>query len=106
MLGRNQMVKQTKRKQLPPGPGRPKGSQNKTTTALREAILLAAEQVGEDAKGKDGLTGYLRRLAQNDARSFAVLLGKVLPLQVTGEGGGPIQVTRIELVAADGNRSD
>jgi len=35
-----------------PGPGRPKGSSNKTTTALKEAILLAAAEVGEDNEGK------------------------------------------------------
>ena len=35
-----------------PGPGRPKGVPNKTTTALK-----AAENVGSDGKGKGGLTG-------------------------------------------------
>ena len=63
------------------GKGRRKGSPNKTTGALKEAILLAAEDVGEDAKGKGGLQGYLRKLAAVDTRSFASLLGKVLPIQ-------------------------
>ncbi|MDE2441941.1 MAG: hypothetical protein KGP14_13035 [Betaproteobacteria bacterium] len=75
------------------GPGRPKGSQNKTTTQLKEAILLAAEKVGEDGKGKDGLVGYLQRVAQTDVKAFSALLGKVLPMQITGEGGGALQLT-------------
>ena len=29
-----------------PGPGRPKGSQSKVTVALKEAILLAGQEVG------------------------------------------------------------
>jgi hypothetical protein len=40
------------------GKGRPKGSRNKTTTALKEAILLAAE-----GAHKDGSVGYLTWLA-------------------------------------------
>jgi hypothetical protein len=74
------------------GPGRPKGSQDKTTRILKEAILLAAEQVGEDLMGKGGLTGYLRRVAIEDVKAFASLLGKVLPMQITGEGGGPVRI--------------
>lgn len=74
-----------------PGPGRPKGSPNRTTTVLKDAILLAAEQVGEDGGGKDGLTGYLKRVADKDMKAFSALLGRVLPMQVTGEDGGPLQ---------------
>src|SRR5262249_13344508 len=55
--------------------GRPKGSLNKTTLALKEAILLA----GEDAGGPKGLRGYLRTLAIENSSAFAGLLGKVLP---------------------------
>lgn len=63
------------------------GRPNKTTKTLKEAILLAAEQVGEDGKGKDALVGYLRRVAKQDVKAFAGLLGKVLPLQITGAEG-------------------
>src|SRR6516164_2482006 len=60
-----------------------KGVPNKTTRILKEAILLAAEQVGEkDRGGKDGLTGYLRYLAREEPRAFSNLLQRVLPLQV------------------------
>lgn len=82
------------------GPGRPKGSPNKTTAMLKEAILMAATKTGSDGKGKEGLMGYCRSLAVNQPKAFAGLLGKVMPLQVTGEDGGEIKtVTRIELIA-------
>ena len=74
------------------GPGRPKGSPNKTTATLKEAILAAAEAVGHDGQGKDGLTGYLKHVAASDVKAFSALLGKVLPMQVTGEDGGAVIV--------------
>jgi hypothetical protein len=66
--------------------GRPKGVPNKTTALLKEAILLAAEQVGSDGNGTEGLSGYCRYLAEREPRAFAVLLGKVLPMQVAIDG--------------------
>jgi len=70
----------------PPGGSR-KGVPNKVTRELKEAILLAAERVGRDGKGQRGITGYLEQLAQHEPASFASLLGKVLPLQLTGADG-------------------
>jgi hypothetical protein len=89
------MEKQTKRKPtgaaaMGAGPGRPKGVPNKNTTLLKDAILSAAQQVGEDGAGKDGLVGYLVAVAKSDMKAFAGLLGKVLPIQLTGEGGAAI----------------
>ena len=77
------------------GPGRPKGSVNRTTGALKEAILIAAEQVGSDGDGKDGLTGYLRHVAKTDVKAFSGLLGKVLPLQLANDGD---EALRIEVI--------
>lgn len=74
--------------------GSRKGVPNKTTALLKDAILQAAEQAG----GKDGLVGYLKTQASANPQSFLPLLGKVLPMQITGEDGGPIKITRIELV--------
>jgi hypothetical protein len=70
-------------------PGNKRGP-NKTTMALKEAILAAAEEHGEDDAGSGGLKGYLRKVAREDVKAFSGLLGKVLPMQVTGEGGGPL----------------
>ncbi len=76
----------------PRSPGRPKGSPNKTTALLKEAILKAAEGAGgeasEDSPG--GLVAYLQTQALANPGPFMSLLGKVLPMQLTGEGGGPI----------------
>lgn len=68
------------------GKGRPKGSLNKNTALLKEAVLKAAELEGQDGAGKDGLTGYCRRLARDEPKAFAGLLGKILPTQVEGTG--------------------
>jgi hypothetical protein len=71
-----------------PGPGRPKGTPNKTTALLKDAILAAAAKAG----GDDGLEGYLAEQAQKNPQSFLPLLGKVLPMQVTGEDGAALQI--------------
>lgn len=71
------------------GPGRPKGLPNKTTALLKDAILLAAEKAG----GKDGIAGYLEKQATDEPVAFMSLLGKVLPMQITGEAGGPMVIT-------------
>ena len=92
------MVKQTAKKPsgaaaMGAGPGRPKGSPNKNTALIREMV--------SDALTKAGGVNYLVDCAKNPrtAAAFLGLVGKVLPIQVTGEGGGPVEtVTRIELV--------
>lgn len=60
-----------------PGPGRPKGLQNKTTSLLKDAILKAATEAGNGS-----LVQYLKEQAKDNPGPFMALLGKVLPLQV------------------------
>jgi hypothetical protein len=62
--------------------GRAKGTRNKTTIMLKDAILTAATLVGQDGRGKDGLVGYLRMLAVKERAVYARLLEKVLPMQL------------------------
>lgn len=81
--------------------GRAKGTPNKTTALLKEAIIRAAEATGEDGKGKGRLTGYCKFLATSEPKAFAQLLGKVLPMQVTGEDGGALQVVVKQFRLAD-----
>ena len=78
---------------MPPnaGKGRPKGSVNKTTALLKDAILKAAENAGNKV-GSDGLVSYLEMQAAENPGPFMALLGKVLPMQVTGEDGGAISI--------------
>ncbi len=79
--------------------GRKKGTPNKTTALLKDAILQAAEAAGNKI-GKDGLVSYLTEQAEKNPVSFNTLLGKVLPLQVQGpddEDGKPTAI-RISIV--------
>ena len=69
--------------------GRPKGSQDKITVMLKEAILAAAEGAG----GKAGMIGYLQARAIDTPGPFLALLAKVLPLTVGGREGGAIHIT-------------
>lgn len=48
------------------GGGRPKGTPNKTTALLKDAIIKAAEAAGSDGKGKGKLIGYCTFLAKED----------------------------------------
>ena len=68
------------------GKGRRKGVPNKTTALLKDAILKAAEQAG----GKEGLVGYLKKQAKEEPVSFLNLLGKVLPMQIQGDADNPL----------------
>lgn len=72
-----------------PGPGRPKGMPNKTTTTLREAILEAARTVGAEKRpdASDGLVGYLVHIAEKNESGMCALLGKVLPMSIQGGDG-------------------
>jgi hypothetical protein len=75
------------------GMGRPKGSKNKTTTAVKEMVLQALGNVGG--------VKYLEEQATENPTAFMTLVGKVIPLQVGGdEDGVPIR-TRIEIAIVD-----
>lgn len=65
--------------------GRRAGTPNKTTALLKDAILKAAEQAGDG-----DLVAYLKKQAEQNPGPFMTLLGKVLPTQVTGDGGGSV----------------
>ena len=71
--------------QKPPnaGKGRPKGSLNKTTTAAKEAIALAAEKLG----GARRLTAWAKEDKVNERIFWGQIYPKLLPLQVGSEGG-------------------
>jgi hypothetical protein len=58
-----------------PGPGRPKGVPNKANGLLKDAIMQAAANAGEEG----GLVGYLEAQAKENPGPFLALLGKILP---------------------------
>jgi hypothetical protein len=64
--------------------GRQKGSVNKIPSDLKAMILGALDAAG----GQD----YLYRQAELNPGPFMTLIGKVLPLQVTGGDGGPVMI--------------
>jgi hypothetical protein len=68
-------------------PGNKRGPA-KTTALVKDAILQAAMAAG----GEGGMVGYLTVQAIENPAPFMALLGKILPMQVTGEDGGPVQI--------------
>jgi hypothetical protein len=62
--------------------GRKKGTPNKIAGELREMVLTALNEAGGVA--------YLRRCARSNPPAFLSLLGRILPMQISGEGGGPV----------------
>ena len=76
-------------KKRPKTGGRVAGTPNKTTVKVKDAILKAFDIVGKEK--------YLVVLAMTDPKTFASLLGRVLPTQISGPDDGPIltQVTRV-----------
>lgn len=64
--------------------GRQKGTPNKQTAAIKDMIVQALDNAG----GAE----YLQRQASENPAAFMTLVGKVLPMQVTGEDGGALQI--------------
>lgn len=88
-------------KGLPKTGGRKKGTPNKRTALLKDSILEAAEQAGDEG----GIVGYLEQQARENPAAFLALLGKVLPQQqLHGQDPDnplPASIT-LNIVKADG----
>ena len=82
--------------------GRKKGTPNKTTALLKDAILTAAAVAGHE----NGMVGYLTVQATLNPGPFMSLLGKVLPIQHTGANEGPIQLEGLTRRIIDPKHSD
>jgi hypothetical protein len=87
------------------GPGRRKGSQNKVTNTFREAMLLAAQELGDTQEvGKDGqggLLGYLKVCGVLERKTFMLLMGRILPLKISAEVKQVKETMTIEEAVAD-----
>lgn len=59
-----------------PGPGRAKGSMNKLQRAAKEAIEMAADEIG----GVDRLVAWIREDKQNERIFWGTVYPKLLPL--------------------------
>jgi hypothetical protein len=76
------------------GKGRPKGAKNKTTIAVKEAVLAALDKAGG--------VEYLARQADANPAAFLTLVGKVIPLQVAGDPDNPLKtVTEVRIVGVE-----
>lgn len=83
------LANKSKRGGRRPGSGRKKGIPNKLSGMLKDAILDAADKAG----GDEGIIGYLQTQAAANPGPFMALLGKVLPMQVTGADGDALTLT-------------
>lgn len=82
---------------LPPGPGRPKGSQNKATIELKDAIFKALH-------AGDGATAYMMRLKEERPELYTSLLKGFIPKDVnlTADVAGVVTIVRT-FVAKEGS---
>lgn len=67
-----------------PKQGRPKGVLNKNNQLIRDMITQALDEAGG--------VEYLKGAAISHPAAFLALIGKVMPIQVTGDGGGPLKL--------------
>jgi hypothetical protein len=72
--------------------GRAKGTQNKLTLSVKEAIERAFDKLGG--------TDYLVHVGQSDPRTFCALLGKLLPTKLANADGSPLLAALTELTDA------
>lgn len=75
------------------GKGRPKGSPNKVSAQLKEMVLQALDKAG-------GVDYLVRQAKKKNPAPFMALLGKVLPLTVTGDLNVTNWVVRLPQPAA------
>ena len=61
---------------------------NKTTQSAKDAIAMAAASLG----GAQRLTDWAKEDPANERVFWGTIYPKLLPLQVTGEGGGPVVI--------------
>lgn len=71
-----------------PGAGRKKGVPNKFTGELKDMILKALSEAGG--------VQYLKDRALDTPGPFLALVGKVLPMQVTGANGKELVVRVVD----------
>jgi hypothetical protein len=66
------------------GPPRKLGAVNRITRELKEAIFAACKKHGSDGEGSDGLLGYMFMLARDEPKTMGALLGRLLPMEMSG----------------------
>jgi hypothetical protein len=78
--------------------GRPPGSPNKLTKAVRDVIAQAAEELG----GHEGLVAWVKEDPKNAFAFWTAIYPKLLPLKIAGDAANPIAlVHRMERLVVD-----
>lgn len=77
-----------------PKGGSRKGIPNKLTVSVKEAIEAAAQGLG----GGTRLEAWAREAPENEKAFWTSIYPKLLPLQVTGKDGGPLQIAAANLM--------
>lgn len=72
--------------------GRIKGTPNKLTASIRDAIEHAFDRLGG--------ASYLEHVGRTDPRTFCALLGKLLPTKLANADGSPLLAALTELTDA------
>jgi hypothetical protein len=73
--------------------GRPKGAQNKTTKAAKDAIEYAAQQLG----GGERLYEWALEDPINEKVFWSTIYPKLIPIQVSGDQDNPLtMLTKVE----------
>jgi hypothetical protein len=70
------------------GKGRPKGALNKTTRAAKDAIALAAENLG----GVERLTQWAQESPENERAFWVSVYPKLIPVTLAGDDKQPIRL--------------
>jgi len=79
------------------GPGRPKGTANKTTRSVKEAIEFAAEGLG----GAQRLIDWAKEDPANERVFWSSVYPKLLPLTVAGDTQSPFIIQIVKMCDAD-----
>lgn len=72
--------------------GRAKGTPNKLTVSVKEAVERAFEKLGG--------ASYLEHVGRTDPRTFCALLSKLLPTKLANADGSPLLAALTELTDA------
>lgn len=69
--------------------GRTKGTPNKLTREIKDAIVGAAAELGSNGKGKGGLQGFMKFLAREELKTFGTLIRAIIPTQINATVSPP-----------------
>lgn len=84
--------------------GRQKGTPNKTTATMRQAIAAVYQALQKDHADDHG---HFTDWARNNPTEFYRIASKLLPLQVSGDADNPLQAAiSVSFVRTDEPRAD